>query len=271
MRPPRIDAAGAWHHVMNRGVDRRDIFVDDLDRLRFLRLLGESSTTSGMEVHAFCLMNNHYHLLLHSIRGGLSEMMKSLSERYTRSTNVRWERDGPVFRGRFHSVLVEDWDHQDRIVQYIHANPFDDGVIRPGFPWSSFDALEGRVRAPSWLQTGVVSTRLRPILAVPGLEEVIAAVASATGLPVEAVMAAARSRPEQRVALLLGRDRAGATSRELQQRFGYPTSNSVSVALRRARRALEADAALARLYDVAEARLVTLVSDPEVTGGHVGV
>jgi REP element-mobilizing transposase RayT len=105
-RQPRTDVEGGIHHVMNRGVDHQQIFFADADRVEFGRLLGEIHTKWGVETLAYCLMDNHYHLILHTPDGGLSEAMQYLGVVYTRHTNDRVGRDGPICRGRFASMLV---------------------------------------------------------------------------------------------------------------------------------------------------------------------
>ncbi len=93
---------------MNRGADRQDVFVADADFGRFEWLLGDAATACGVEVHAYCLMSNHFHLLLHCPVAGLSEVMQSVQFRYAQWFNHRYDRDGPLFRGRFRSVLVDN-------------------------------------------------------------------------------------------------------------------------------------------------------------------
>ena len=122
-RPPRTDFPGAWHHVMNRGADHRDIFEHDVDCDVFLDALAEAAERSALEVHAYCLMTNHFHLLLRSLEGNLAAGMQFLSGRFTRSINLRVGRDGALFRGRYTSVLVASDAHLVQTCRYIHLNP----------------------------------------------------------------------------------------------------------------------------------------------------
>jgi len=101
VRPLRIEFEGAWYHVMNRGAARRDVFVSDSQRERFLELLADLVERFGIETHAYCLMGNHYHLLLHTPFGNLGRGMRHLNGVYTQFFNRDQGRDGALFRGRY--------------------------------------------------------------------------------------------------------------------------------------------------------------------------
>jgi len=139
---------------MNRGADRQDLFLQDDDYQLFEWLVGISVRTFGVEVHSYCLMTNHFHLLLHCPRAGLSETMHLVESRYARWFNDRYERDGPVFRGRFHSVLVDSDEQLVQLSRYIHRNPLSfiphSGLA--SYRWSSFGSFLGRRAAPDWLK-----------------------------------------------------------------------------------------------------------------------
>lgn len=175
-RSPRIDYAGAWHHIMNRGAGRRDIFGDDVDRQVFIDLVADVMPRSGLEVHAYALMPNHYHLLLRSTDGRLSQAMQALGARYTRWFNLRNERDGAVFRGRFHNRLVVDDDHLVWLVPYLHLNPVRGSLssTASACSWTSHRAYLGMSPAPRWLTTqfllGLMGGRSSLAERVAGLE-----------------------------------------------------------------------------------------------------
>ena len=154
-RSLRVDYAGAWHHVMNRGADHRDIFADDADRRVFLGALALAAERFRLEVHAYCLMSNHFHLLLQSCDGQLSDGMKFLSGRFTRLTNVRAGRDGPLFCGRYYSVGVTSDAHLAEACRYIHLNPVAARVTpsAEAWRWSSARAYLGSGTVPQWLKT----------------------------------------------------------------------------------------------------------------------
>src|SRR3546814_20516 len=152
-RAPRRDPEHGWHHVMNRGVAKQRVFHSRADGEMFEALLGEGHDRFGVEVHAYCLMTNHYHLLLRCPEGGLSDFMQLVSARFTRAANHRLERDGPMFRGRFKSLLVDSDAYLGTVGRYIHSNPLD---IRPSveidrYRWSSFRHYCGAPGAPPWL------------------------------------------------------------------------------------------------------------------------
>lgn len=154
-RPTRNDSAGNWHHAMNRGGRHGAIFIDDDDRERFLRLLGGIRNRFSVTTHAYCLMDNHYHLLLHCPSARLSEAMQYLSGCYTRSFNERHLFDGPLFKGRFASRDITSDTQLLDVSRYIHRNPLDIGahVALGEYRWSSFGAYLGKSLPPAWLET----------------------------------------------------------------------------------------------------------------------
>jgi len=154
----RHGEAGAVHHVMNRGVDRQRVFFADADRTEFGARLAEAHERFAVETLAYCLMANHYHLLVRSLDGRLSEAMHHIGTVYARHTNDRLGRDGPLFRGRFHSIRVDtDW-YLECAVRYIHRNPLDlDGIADPAdYRWSSFRTYDGLRPRPDFMSLDLV-------------------------------------------------------------------------------------------------------------------
>lgn len=154
-RPLRFDSPGTWHHVMNRVGGRRIVFRSDADRECFLALVAEMGDRFGVEVHAFCLLGNHYHLLVRSTDGRLSEAMKWLGSQFTRRVNASRGVDGAIFRGRFHSVLVKRDGHLVWLFRYVNANPLDLGWTGPlaEYPWSGLATMLGRTSQFDWMRT----------------------------------------------------------------------------------------------------------------------
>lgn len=152
-RPPRIEFDGAWYHVMNRGAGRRKIFLDDGDRKRFLHLLGEIHDVWNVEVHAYSLLDNHYHLLIHTPNGKLSQAMRHLGGEFTQSFNKKHKTDGSLFRGRFKSILAEKDAYFLALVRYIHLNPVRAGICRvpEDHKWTSHVVYLKKKHRPKWL------------------------------------------------------------------------------------------------------------------------
>ena len=138
-RPLRIEYPGAYYHVMNRGNARNNIFLIDDDYGMFLALLEESSKLFGVRILSYCLMTNHYHLLVHTQRGNLSRFMRHLGGIYTQRFNKVHKKDGHLFRGRFKAVLVQEDSYLTHLVRYIHLNPIQANLVQDpkDYPWSS--------------------------------------------------------------------------------------------------------------------------------------
>ncbi len=153
-RPLRLEFAGAVYHVMARGHERSSIFREDADRRKFLRLLGEIASEERWVVHAYCLMRNHYHLLVETPEPGLSRGMRSLNGRYAQWFNWKHSRKGHLLEGRFRSVLVQKESHLLELCRYVVLNPVRAGAARRAedWPWSSYRASAGLAPAPEWLE-----------------------------------------------------------------------------------------------------------------------
>jgi REP element-mobilizing transposase RayT len=152
-RALRIDHPGAWHHVVHRGIGRADIFHHDLDRAAFVELLGDLDDRFGLEVHAYVLMGNHYHLLVRSAEGRLARAMRHLNGCYTQRHNWHHGRDGALLAGRFHSSLIEADSYLTRVARYVHLNPVTAGLAAApeAYRWSSYSAYLHPAQAPTWL------------------------------------------------------------------------------------------------------------------------
>ncbi|MEA3410862.1 MAG: transposase [Pseudomonadota bacterium] len=154
-RPLRIEFDGAWYHVMNRGQGRRVVFRTDAQREYFLSLLADTTERHNAEWHAYCLMSNHYHLLLRTPEGNLGRIMKHVNGLYTQFYNRVQGSEGPLFRGRYKAILVDADAYWLDLSRYIHRYPLEAGVVTqlPEYRWSSFPGYVGKERVPQWLTT----------------------------------------------------------------------------------------------------------------------
>ncbi|HXM78962.1 MAG TPA: transposase [Thermoanaerobaculia bacterium] len=153
-RPLRIEYPGAVYHVSSRGHERSSIFRDDEDRKSFLKIFRTVAADQGWLVHAYCLMGNHYHLLLETRAANLSLGMRSLNSRYGQKFNRRHGRSGHVLEGRYKAILVQKESHLLELHRYVVLNPVRARLVRrPGeWPWSNYRATSGRSAVPPWLE-----------------------------------------------------------------------------------------------------------------------
>ena len=154
-RPLRIEYEGAVYHITSRGNARQDIFLDDEDRLKFLDVLAEVVERYHWICHAYCLMPNHYHLLLETPLANLSQGMRQLNGVYTQAFNRRHHRTGHVLQGRYKAILVEKESHLLELARYIVLNPVRAGLVRHprSWRWSSYRATAGDEEPPAFLTT----------------------------------------------------------------------------------------------------------------------
>jgi len=160
-RPLRIEYAGAFYHVMNRGQSGRNIFLNDKGRQSFLDLLADISRLWAIEIYAYCLMSNHYHLLLSTPAGGLSRAMRHLDGIYTQRFNRVHHKDGALFRGRYKAILIDAEEYFLSVVRYIHRNPLAAKIVAnlERYRWSSHWGYVNKRQCPPWLHTEAVLSR----------------------------------------------------------------------------------------------------------------
>ena len=152
-RPIRIEFPGALYHVTARGDRREDIFEDDQDRQAFLSILEQAIGRFNWICHAWCLMDNHYHLLVQTPDGNLSKGMRQLNGIYTQASNRRHRRVGHLFQGRFKAILVDSDAYLLELTRYVVLNPVRAGMVKKpaDWSWSSYRASVGMEPAAPWL------------------------------------------------------------------------------------------------------------------------
>lgn len=157
-RPLRIEFPGATYHVTARGNRREAIYVDDVDRLAFLDVLGATLGRFDAAALAYCLMGNHYHLVLTTHSANLSKLMRQLGGVYTQRFNRRHDMAGHLFQGRFKAILIDRDAYLLAACRYVEQNPVRARMVdTPGaWPWSSYAANTGTVPAPDWLDPSAV-------------------------------------------------------------------------------------------------------------------
>jgi len=180
-RPIRIEIEDGWYHVINRGIERRDIFRDDSDRRDFLERLFALTESHAVIVHGYCLLKNHFHLQVQTPVANLKDAMQRLLSGYAVRFNLRHRRAGPLFQGRYRAILAGEEDCITEVNRYIHLNPVrmesldlgkqrqaeirrgieapvDDALVRQRlealreYPWSSYRAYAGYIKGPAQLQ-----------------------------------------------------------------------------------------------------------------------
>ena len=159
-----MEYEGAVYHVTSRGNARETIFRDDVDRDRFLEILGDVVARYGWICHAYCLMTNHYHLLIETPGANLSHGMQLLNGVYTQWFNRRHKRVGHLFQGRFKAILVEKESHLLELARYIVLNPVRAKMARTvrDWRWSSYRATSGQSDVPKFLTVDWILSQFGP-------------------------------------------------------------------------------------------------------------
>ena len=152
-RPLRISFPGAFYHVTSRGNERRSIYQTNRDFEKFIGYLESATERYGARIHCFCLMTNHYHLLLETPRGNLQAILHHLNTGYTNYFNTKKKRVGHLFQGRYKAILVEKDPYALELSRYIHLNPVRAQLVKDPlqYPWSSYSAYGEKKKRWSWL------------------------------------------------------------------------------------------------------------------------
>ncbi|MCK4246618.1 transposase [Candidatus Bipolaricaulota bacterium] len=154
-RSRRIEYPGAVYHVTSRGNAKRNVFLDNKDRLRFLEILKQVVDRFNWLCHTYCLMTNHYHLLIETIDPTLSRGMRQLNGVYTQAFNRHHRQVGHLFQGRFKAIIVEKEEYLLELARYVVLNPVRAHMVQTAkdYRWSSYRATAGLAKKPQLLTT----------------------------------------------------------------------------------------------------------------------
>ncbi|MFC1512531.1 transposase [bacterium] len=145
-RPLRIEYPNAWYHIMNRGRRKEPIFFEESDYALFIELLKQTIDLFGVQIHAYALMPNHYHLLVNTPKGNISRTMRHLNGVYTQKINKKYSIDGQLFRGKYKSILINEEEYLMELVRYIHRNPYKANLVEKigTYKWCSHRKYMGK-------------------------------------------------------------------------------------------------------------------------------
>lgn len=153
-RPLRLELAGGLYHLTSRGDRREDIYIADSDRKKWLEIFGQVCKRFNWKCHSYCLMRNHYHIVVETVEGNLSKGMRHLNGVYTQYFNQTHQRVGHVFQGRYKGILVEKDSYLLELSRYVVLNPVRARMVNDAkaWPWSSYLAMVGAGVVPEWLE-----------------------------------------------------------------------------------------------------------------------
>lgn len=157
-RPLRITFPCAFYHITSRGNEQKVVFKSKRDREKFLEYLESATQRYDALIHAYCMMDNHYHLLLETPSANLPQIMRHINGAYTTYFNIKRKRSGHLFQGRYKAILVEVDEYAKELSRYIHLNPVRAGMVdKPeAYQWSSYPYYIGKGKAPEWLHRAFV-------------------------------------------------------------------------------------------------------------------
>lgn len=248
-RPLRLEYEGAYYHVMNRGRQRQTIFHDACYFQAFLDTLSETHQRFNAVFHAYCLMGNHYHLLIETPEANLGRIMRHINGVYTQRYNRLKNTDGPLFRGRYKAILVDSDNYLLPLSRYIHRNPVETG--RPlvkhleEYPWSSYPAFINVSSKPGWLERD-------QIYSVFGKKQKYQAYRNYVELGVDEELAAFYNKANQ--AVILG-DKRFRQQALRKTKLELPTYKEKRVLVRPT--AKQVIAATAEIFEVPESTILT--------------
>jgi REP element-mobilizing transposase RayT len=152
-RPLRITYPGAFYHVTARGNEQRAVYKSQKDREKFLGYLQTSTERYNAVIHAYCMMDNHYHLLIETPSANLPQIMRHINGAYTTYFNIKRKRSGHLFQGRYKAILVEKDEYAKALSRYIDLNPVRANMVEKpeDHEWSRYNFYIGRKKTPPWL------------------------------------------------------------------------------------------------------------------------
>ncbi len=157
-RPLRITYPGAFYHITSRGNEQKPVFKSKRDRVKFQEYLESASERYNAVIHVYCMMDNHYHLLLETPSGNLPQIMRHINGAYTNYFNTKRDRAGHLFQGRYKAILFEKDEYAKQLSRYIHLNPVRAGLAEKPeeYEWSSYPEYIGKREKPEWLCTDFI-------------------------------------------------------------------------------------------------------------------
>ena len=160
-RQLRIEYPGAFYHITSRGNQKQPIALSDRDRFTFLRIIRDACEKFGAIIHTYCIMGNHYHLLLQTLSANLSRIMHFINTTYTHYFNWKNGKSGHLFQGRYSAILIDSEAYGLEVSRYSHLNPVRAKIVAQteDYPWSSYREFMGSRTAPPWLD---VKSHSRP-------------------------------------------------------------------------------------------------------------
>ncbi|MGL1931532.1 MAG: transposase [Desulfotalea sp.] len=164
-RPLRIEYNDAWYHVMNRGRRSEDIFFTDQDYIDFIKVLKEASALWNLRISAYCLMPNHYHLLVQTPDSNISRCMRHINGVYTQRFNREHDKEGQLFRGRYKAILIDADNYLLEVMRYIHRNPLKARLVNAlgDYRWSSHRGYLSRSKKWAWLEKDSILFQLNEV------------------------------------------------------------------------------------------------------------
>ncbi|MCF7870915.1 MAG: transposase [Candidatus Omnitrophica bacterium] len=157
-RPLRIEYEDAFYHIIQRGIEKKRIFLQDADKVKFFSYLKEAYLRYGIIIHTYALMNNHYHLTLQTPRANLSKAMHYLNTSYAVYFNTKRKRTGPLYQGRYKAILIQQDEYLHHLSRYIHLNPVRAKIVKTPieYSWSSYKYFVSSASPPPWFQVSFI-------------------------------------------------------------------------------------------------------------------